>query len=166
MGGRATRITARIVLLLCGLITLFTGVPYAMMQGEDLPFQSEWVIFAGALGLVGGFTVMVSLLPRSWIAKACGKARDEESLLTLPLKLLGGFAAVFYLFALVAFFAPHTWNLDPQLMLFLCPMYLVRMTFDPSPAWVWLILAPMNAAVYGALGVSLGCVWMILHRRR
>jgi len=156
MPGRAVRITARITFLLCGLISLFTAVPYAMLRGEDLPVQSEWVIFVVALALVGVFSLTPAVLPRSWIAKACQKDRDDEQLFSAPLRLLGGFAASFYAVALFAYFAPHRWNLDPQLMLSLCPMYLVRMTIDPSPVPIFFLLAPLNAGVYGALGTTLG----------
>ena len=127
-----------------------------MLQGADLPVQSEWVMFVVALALVGLFSLAVALLPRSWLAKACRKDRDEERVFTAPLKLLGGFAAISYLLALVAYFAPHSWNLNSQLMLALCPMYFVKMTIDPSPVSIFFLLAPMNAAVYGSLGVTLG----------
>jgi hypothetical protein len=156
MAGRAIRITSRVVFFVCGLISLLTGVPYAMLQGADLPVQSEWVMFVVALALVGLFSLAVALLPRSWLAKACRKDRDEERVFTAPLKLLGGFAAISYLLALVAYFAPHSWNLNSQLMLALCPMYFVKMTIDPSPVSIFFLLAPMNAAVYGSLGVTLG----------
>lgn len=156
MPGRAIRTTSRIVFFVCGLISLLTGVPYAMLRGIELPVQSEWVTFVIALAPVGLFSLAVAPLPRSWIANVCQKDRDDERLFSAPLKLLGGFAAIFYLLALVAYFAPHGWNLNPQLMLALCPMYLVKMTFDPSPVSTFLLLAPMNAAVYGSLGVTLG----------
>ena len=116
-----------------------------MLQGEDLPVQSEWVIFVVVLALVGVFNLTLALLPRSWIAKACKKDRDDEQLFSVPLRLLGGFAATSYVLALAAYFVPHRWNLDPQLMLSLCPMYLVRMTIDPSPVAIFFLLAPMNA---------------------
>jgi hypothetical protein len=127
-----------------------------MLRGAELPVQSEWVIFAVALALVGVFSVTLAVLPRSWIAKACKKGRDDEQLFSAPLRLLGGFAAISYVLALAAYFTPHRWNLDPQLMLSLCPMYLVRMTIDPSPVAIFSLLAPMNAGVYGALGTALG----------
>ena len=63
---------------------------------------------------------------------------------------------VVYLLALVAYFAPHSWNLSSQLMLVLCPMYFLKMTVDPSPVSIFFLLAPMNAAVYGSIGVALG----------
>lgn len=164
MSGRAIRISARIIVLFCGLTTLLTAVPYALLRGEDLPFQSEWVVFVAGLGVVGVFTVLIGLLPHSLIARVCRKPPEDESLLSVPLKLLGRSALVFYLVALFAYFAPHTWNLSPHLMLCLCPMYLIRMTFDPSPLWVLLLLAPMNAAVYGSLGLAFGYVWLAFHK--
>lgn len=164
MSGRLLRITSRISFFVCGSVSLLTGVPYAMLRGEDLPVQSEWVIFVLALALVGLFSVAAGVLPRAWIARACKTNRDDEQLFSVPLKLLGGFAVAFYFVAIVAFLAPHSWNLDPQLMLALCPMYLVRMTFDPSPTWVFFLLAPMNAAVYGSLGITLGYAWLVFRK--
>jgi len=165
MSGRAIRATSRIAFLLCGLTSLFTGVPYVMLRGVDLPVQSEWVIFVVALALLGVFSVVFGLLPRSWIAKACKRERDDQRLFSTPLKVLGGFAAISYLVAVVAYLAPHRWKLDPQLMLSLCPLYFVKMTFDPSPVTIFLLLAPLNAAVYGSLGLTLGYAWMAFRKR-
>lgn len=166
MTGRAIRITARILFVLCGLISLITGAPYVMLRGIDLPVQSEWVIFAVILGLTGFLSVVIGLLPRSWIAKTCKRDRDDTFLYSAPLKVLGGFAATFYLAAAVAYLAPHRWDLDPQFMLAMCPLYFVKMNFDPSLVAVFFVLAPMNAAVYGSLGLSVGYVWLAFGRRR
>ena len=165
MPGRAIRTTARIAFLLCGLTSLLTAVPYVLLRGAELPVQSEWIIFVIALALVGFFNVMLALLPRSWIAKACNKDRDDEQLFSTPLKLLAVFAAIFYIVALVAYLAPHRWNLDPQLMFSLCPMYFIKMTFDPSLVATFFLLAPMNAGVYGALGTTLGYAWLAFRKR-
>jgi hypothetical protein len=165
MAGRAIRITSRIVFFLCGATSLLTAAPYAIEQGVDLPVQSEWVVFAAALALVGVFSVVFAVLPRSWIAKVCKKDRDDDQLFSAPLNLLGRFAAIFYLLALIAYFAPHRWNLNPQLMLALCPMYMVKMMIDPSLVTVFFLLAPMNAAVYGSLGLTLGCARSAFRRR-
>ena len=127
-----------------------------MMRGVGLPVQSEWVIFAVALVLVGVFSVVVGLLPRSWIAKICRRDRDDQRLFSAPLMVLASFAAVFYFFGVFAYSAPNRWNLDPQLMLPLCPMYFVKMTFDPPLMATFFLLAPMNAAVYGSLGLVVG----------
>jgi hypothetical protein len=160
MPGRAIRITSRVVFFICGATSLLTAAPYVILQGVALPFQSEWVIFVIALALVGVLNLAAAVLPRSWIGKACGKDREDQRLFSAPLKLLCAFAAIAYLAALIANLAPHSWNLDPQLMFVLCPMYFLRMNFDPSLVLTLFLLAPMNAAVYGALGSTLGYVWL------
>jgi len=165
MAGRAIRITSRIAFLLCGLTSLLTGAPYVILRGAELPVQSEWIIFVVALALVGVFNVALAMLPRSWIARACKKDRDDERLFSAPIKLLGGFAAIFYILALIGYFAPHSWNLNPQLMLVLCPMYFLKMAIDPAPVSIFFILAPMNAGVYGALGATLGYALLAFRRR-
>jgi len=165
MPGRALRITARIAFLLCGLASLLTCVPYVILRGSDLPVQSEWIIFVVAMALVGVFSATIAVLPRSWIAKACRKDPDDERLFSAPLKMLGGFAAISYLVASVAYLAPHRWDLDPQLMLSLCPMYFLKMTIDPSNVTIFSQLAPMNAGVYGALGTTVGYALLAFRRR-
>jgi hypothetical protein len=164
MSGRALRATARVAFFLCGATSLFTAVPFVLLRGADLPVQSEWIIFVATLGLLGLSSVALAVLPRSWIARACKKDRDDEQLFLAPLKWLGSFAAVFYLLALLAYLAPHRWDLDPQLMFALCPLYFVRMTFDPSLKATFFLLAPMNAAVYGALGLILGYARLAFRR--
>jgi hypothetical protein len=162
MSARAIRITSRIVFFLCGAASLFTVVPFLILRGSGLPVQSEWVIFVVALAVVGLISLLFAMLPRSWIAKACRKDRDDERLFLRPLKWLAGFAAIFYLLALLAFLAPHSWDLNPQLMLSLCPMYFLRMNIDPSLVLAFFLLAPMNAAVYGSLGLTFACAWSAL----
>ncbi|HEY1659466.1 MAG TPA: hypothetical protein VGG14_14025 [Candidatus Sulfotelmatobacter sp.] len=164
MSARAIRITSRVVFFLSGLTSLFTAVPFVMMRGAELPVQWEWIIFVAILALVGVVSVALAMLPRSWIAKVCKKDREDGQLFLAPLKWLGGFAAVSYLVALVAFLAPHQWDLDPQLMFSLCPLYFVRMTFDPSLVAAFFLLAPMNAAVYGSLGLTLGLAWLAFRK--
>ncbi|MFZ1931614.1 MAG: hypothetical protein WAU50_20905 [Candidatus Sulfotelmatobacter sp.] len=165
MSASAIRTTSRIAFVLSGLISVFTSVPYLMLRGSGLPAQYEWVIFVAILALVGFSSVTLALLPRSWIAKVCRKHGDDEQLFLAPLKWLGGFAAISYLVALVAYLAPHSWNLNTQLMFSLCPLYFIRMTFDPSLVLTFLLLAPMNAGVYGALGLCLGYAWLAFHKR-
>ncbi len=164
MSARAIRITSRIAFFLCGLISLFTAVPFLMLRGAGLPVQSEWIIFVATLAPLGLFSVTLAVLPRSWIARPGKKDRDDRQLFLTPLKWLACFAAISYFVALIAYLAPHRWDLDPQLMFSLCPLYLVRMTFDPSLVATFFLLAPMNAAVYGSLGLALGYVWLTVRK--
>lgn len=156
MTGRGLRITSRIVFFLCGLVSLVTAVPFAMLRGVGLPYQSEWIIFVLALGMVGGFSVAAAILRNRWIARSCRTKCDDVRIYSTPLKVGAVFASPAYLVAAFAHFVPQAWNLNPQIMLALCPLYLVRMTFDPSAPLVFFLLAPMNAAVYGSLGVLVG----------
>ena len=166
MSGRALRTISRIAFFLCGGTSLFTGVPHVMLQGIDMPVHRAWFLFPVALGVVGVFSVTIAVLPRSWIAKACKRERDDRQLFLTPLKWLGSFAAISYLLALLAYLAPHSWDLNPTLMLSLCPMYFVKLAVDPSLVSVFFMLAPMNAAAYGALGVTLGYAWLAFRKRR
>jgi hypothetical protein len=165
MSGRALRTISRIAFFLCGATSLFTGFPYVMLQGTDIPVHRAWFLFPVALGVVGAFSVTIAVLPRSWMAKTCKRDRDDEELFSAPLKLLGVFAVIAYLLALLAYLAPHSWDLDPTLMLSLCPMYFVKLSFDPSLVAVFFLLAPMNAAAYGALGVTLGYALLAFGKR-
>jgi hypothetical protein len=166
MSARTVRAMSRVVFFICGVISLFTAFPFAMLRGAELPVQSEWIIFVVILAVTGLFGVTVAVLPRSWIAKACGRNRDDARLFLAPLKWLGSFAAVSYCVALVAFLAPNRWNLDQQLMFPLCPLYFVKMTFDPSLAMTFLLFGPMNAGVYGAVGLIFGCGLLAFGNRR
>src|SRR5271156_4973905 len=103
MSARATRITSRIVFFLCGVASLFTCVPFLILRGAQLPVQSEWLIFLAALALLGLFSLTIAALPRSWIAKACKKDRDDKQLFLVPLQWLGRFAAISYVIAVVAY---------------------------------------------------------------
>src|ERR1700722_6796969 len=165
MSGRTLRTVSRIVFFLCGGTSLFTGFPYVMLQGTDMPVHRAWFLFPVALGVVGLFSVTIAVLPRSWIAKACKRDRDDRQLFLTPLKWLGVFAGIAYLGALLGYLAPHRWDLNPTLMLSLCPMYFVRLAVDPELVTVSFMLAPMNAGAYGALGVTLGYVWLGFRKR-
>jgi hypothetical protein len=165
MLARATRIASRFAFFLCGLISLFTCVPFLVLRGAELPVQSEWILFVAALAPLGLFGLTLAVLPRSWIAKACKRDRDDKQLFLVPLKWLGGFAAISYLVALVAYLAPHSWDLNPQLMFSLCPFYFLKMKFDPSLPITFFLLAPMNAAAYGSLGLALGYAWLAFRKR-
>jgi hypothetical protein len=165
VAGRAIRNTARVIFFICGLVSLFTCVPYALLRGVDLPVESEWIAFVAVLGPIGLCSLTVAVLSNSRLARIGKMDWQDARLFATPLKLLGFFAALAYLIALFAYLAPHRWNLDPQLMLILCPMYFLKMTFDPSPTTTLFLLAPMNAAVFGSLGLTLSYGWMVLQRR-
>lgn len=166
MSRRFVTVMSRVAFIACGLVSLVTAVPFVILRGAELPVESEWVMFVIALDLAGGFSLVIGLLPRSWTARMCRRDRDDASLLSLPLRVLAIFAAGAYLIAVGVYYAPHTWSLNPQLMLALCPLYFVKMAIDPSHLAIFFMLAPMNAAVYGALGVAVAFAWMAFRKQR
>jgi hypothetical protein len=165
MSGRAVRAVSRVVFFLCGAASLFTTVPYLILRGAGLPREGEWIVFLVVLAALGLFSVGLAVLPRSWIASVGKRDRDDPQLFTTPLKWLGVFAVIFYLVAVVAYLAPSRWNLDAQLMFLLCPMYFLKQQFDPSLPMTFFLLGPLNAGVFGALGLSLRCVSWALGKR-
>lgn len=77
-------------------------------------------------------------------------------------KRLFRFGAVFalagYLVAVGLFFAPLSWRFPPTLVYAICPPALLAITVDLSFPTVALILAPMNALVYGVVGLVIGVI--------
>jgi len=63
MAARAIQFSSRVCFVVCGLVALFTSVPYVMLRGVGLPVQSEWSVFVAALALLGVLSVAVGLLP-------------------------------------------------------------------------------------------------------
>jgi hypothetical protein len=156
MPGRAANITARILFFLGGVVSFVFAALYTMLRGSDLPRQSDWVIFAVVLSLVGAVNVLAAIFPASWTARIC-RVPDRSSVFSLPPRMFAGFALVSYVVTVGLFFTPHEWNLSGFLWTFLlCPVYIVRETFDPSAIVIFLMLAPMDAAVYGAIGTAIG----------
>lgn len=158
MAHRAINITARILFFLGGVVSALVAVFYAMLRGSDLPSQRDWVIFTVVLGLVGVANVLAAIFPGSWTARIYG-VKDKSSLFSRPLRMLGIFAVICYLLAVGFFLTPRQWNLSGYLWTYvLCPTYIVRQTLDPSPVNLFLILAPIEAALGGAIGSAVGLV--------
>lgn len=156
MPGRAVNVTARILFFLSGVASLAVAALYAMLRGAELPYQWEWVIFAVVLTLAGAVNVLAAILLTSWTARIC-RVTDKSSVLPAVLPMFGVFAAVSYVITVGLYFTPHEWNLSGFVWTFLlCPVYIVRQTFDPRPVAILLILAPLNAVVYGAIGSVVG----------
>jgi hypothetical protein len=75
-----------------------------------------------------------------------------------PLKVGLIFAALGYLVAIGLYLAPLGWHLRPNFVLGICPpafFTMVSMT-DPSLTTMALILAPLNALLYGIVGLLIG----------
>lgn len=164
MSARVLNATARVLFFIGGLVSLAIAAFYTLLRGSDLPRQSEWVIFALVLSVAGVVNIVAAVLPVSWTKKIC-RIADSGSLFSLPLRMFGLFAVFFYFVAVALFFTPHEWNLGGFLWTFLlCPVYIIRGTIDPQPAQLLLLFAPIDAALYGAIGTVVGLAWLSLRR--
>jgi hypothetical protein len=76
----------------------------------------------------------------------------------LAFKIVIGFAGAGYLVALGMYLAPVTWHFPTGFVLAICPAFLMTtlsMT-DPSLAAMVIVIAPLNAILYGVVGVPIG----------
>lgn len=74
-----------------------------------------------------------------------------------PVKLAVIFAACAYLWTVaLALVPPSRVDIPPLLVFLLCPACIFTVTVDPSFSTVAILLGPMNALVYGVIGVCLG----------
>jgi hypothetical protein len=80
------------------------------------------------------------------------------SRLSFAAKLSLVFAVCSYGWTVLLDFAPHSWQPAPILVFLVCPACLLTPTVDPSLTTVAFILAPVNACLYGLLGLAVGKV--------
>jgi|SRR5579862_9302519 len=168
MANSRIQILSRLASFACGVISILVSNAYGAVFGAigDPGHLSYGRLdsHSVALAVVGGFAVIVSLLPTSWLRRLYNVGPDEP-LPSLPIKVLGGFAAFSYFLTVGLYFAPASWHPDPWLVFSVCPACVLTFTVDPSLASVLVLLAPLDAGVYGALGAVLGYLLVILRNR-
>jgi len=73
-------------------------------------------------------------------------------------KITLAFAIVGYLAAIGLYYAPVNWHLSPKVVFTICPPALLTITVDPSFITAAMVLAPINALLYGGIGflISMG----------
>lgn len=111
---------------------------------------------------VGGFAVAIALLPGAWIKSVCKIGPDNQQRLSLPVKLLGGFAAFSYLLTIGLYFAPLNGHPSPWVVFSVCPAWPLMLATGDSVGTVVLLVAPVDAAVYGSLGATFGFLLVVL----
>jgi hypothetical protein len=157
-------LAARLSLCVCGVLSILVGRTYGSLRlfyGSD---RQAWVIFHVVLLVAGIISLGTGVLPESWTRKVMGRGASEASPLRLPLGLLMIFAATSYVIVvLLALLSPSA-RLSPLATYSLCPACVLTITVDPSPASVLLILAPVTAAIYGAIGAVIGLCSRIVAR--
>jgi hypothetical protein len=162
MANRASGILSRLTFVMCGIVSVLMGNLYRAVLGAPGPVvYGHWNVRSLSLIVVGGFAVVLAMLPSSWFAMRSG----DQSRSLVPLKVLNGFAASSYLLTLALFFAPSSWHLSPWLLFSLCPAFVLTITVDPSLSSVLFLLAPLDAAIHGSVGAIVGSVVVFVRRR-
>jgi len=124
----------------------------------------SWYLLPAALTAIGGFAVAVALLPGSWVERVCKIGTDNQRLSSVPIKMLGGFAVFSYLLTVGLYFASFTRHPSPWLVFSVCPACALMYTTGTSLGTVSWLVAPVDAAVYGSLGVAFGFLLVVLRR--
>lgn len=158
-------IPSRLAFFVCGVISVLMGNLYRNLTGAPGPVaHGRWDVFSVALTVVGGFAAAVALLPSSWVERVCKTGLDNRRLSSIPIKMLGGFAVFSYLLAVGLYFVPPSWHPSPWLVFSVCPACVLAVTVEPSLGTFLLLLATLNAAVYGSLGAAFGFLLVVLRR--
>src|SRR5271155_2292027 len=155
----------RLALIVCGMTSILLSRTFRSLQGVMPAAHVNWSLFATALTLIGSLTVVLALLPSSWLERACYSGPLTEHRTAVPIKLFAGFAVFSYLFTVGLDFAPLSWHPTANLVYLVCPACVLTITVDPSFGAVALVLAPLSAAVYGSLGALLGHFFLAVQNR-
>lgn len=162
MASRLIGIPSRVAFCVCGLISVLLSRMYIALRGLDPAPHGTWSLFSAVLMVVGVSTVLIALLPGSWVQRARKMELGKPS--SFPIKMLAGFAVVSYLVVVGLSFAPLSWHASPQFVFSVCPACALTITVDPSFGAVLSILAPLSAAVYGSLGAVLGYISVVFRK--
>jgi len=165
MTGSATGVPSRLVFLVCGTISILLGNLYRNLTLAPGPVvHSGWDPFSIALMAAGGFAVAIALLPGSWIRRVCKIGPNNQQCLSLPLKMLGGFAAFSYLLTIGLYLAPLSGHPSLWVVFSACPAWVLMLGAGDSVGTVVLLVAPVDAAVYGSLGATFGFLLVVFRR--
>ena len=75
---------------------------------------------------------------------------------SLPIKVALGIGIVGYCVAIGLYLAPSHWHPTPTFVFAVCPPAMLTITVDPSLLAVATVLAPLNAVLYGIVGLLIG----------
>ena len=75
--------------------------------------------------------------------------------MSFPVKLFVTFAVCAYLWTLALALVPPATDIPAPVVFVLCPACVLTITVDPKFSTVALILAPLNAGIYGLIGLAI-----------
>jgi hypothetical protein len=157
---------SRFGFFICGLITFAVGRVFAAMLHLGFTASAFGRSESVVLTLVAAFTVLIAFAPSSWIGEVCRIDTTNQGSSSTPIKMLGSFAGIAYVVTVgLQLIPPGRHQIDPRLVFLVCPACALTLTVDPSLGTVLVLLAPLNAAVYGAFGGTLGYIVLAIRNR-
>jgi len=158
------QVLSRFAFVVYGTIAVLMGNLYRNLTGAPGPvLNAQWDLPSVALMIVGGSTIVIAVLPDVWVERTCKIGPSDRRLLSVPIKTLGGFALFSYLVNVGLVFAPLNWHPNPWVVFSICPACALTLATDLSVGTVLLLVAPINAAVYGSLGGVAGFLFLVFH---
>jgi hypothetical protein len=159
-------IAARLIFLLCGAVSVSISAACRSMRSFFPDSPGPWLILSIVLLLVGVVSLVAAIVPRKWVVKMHGADLGNEFPGQLPTRMLLGFATLSYLLVVALALVGSSLRISPGLLYAVCPACALTITVDPSLTSVVLILAPINAAVYGAFGATVVLVGLMMAATR
>jgi hypothetical protein len=138
----------------CGTVSLLLSRAFTILRFIDPSGKNSWFSLSVIWAIIGGLSVIIAIVPKSWIERACGIRPDQVSL--IPVKFLCSFAIFSYLLTVGLYFAPGGISPSRVLVYSLCPACTLTVTVDPHFSTVLLLLGPINGLFFGSLGAVLG----------
>jgi hypothetical protein len=158
-----TDMAKRMAFFVCGVVTASVGRVYGGFQQFYPTQRMNWAPFYVVLIIVGLTTICLSLLPIKWIRRVESDRVERND--STSFKILLTFAAAGLLLPIILSFVPPTAVQPPWALVYsICPACVLTLTVDSSLTSMIVLLAPINAAVFGAIGGVVGTVVDLLRK--
>ena len=137
----------------CGFVAVSTGslyIPLAFALSAFLIYLAITLLLIGTLCIVSSALAVFA----TWKHEASMPSRGEKR----ASFIFVGFILVGYLIpASMQLLLPATTHVPALLLFSVCPAAMAAATVDLSSSTVFLVLAPWNAMIFGALGGIISC---------
>jgi hypothetical protein len=154
----------RLGFLLCGAASLRISSACRLLTQFFPGAPGEWLALSAFLLATGLVSLLTAVLPGNWAMRLRRGYGGNATQSGLPIKALLSFAACSYLVTTGLGLWGAALSPPPAAVYTVCPACVLTVTVDPSPLSVLLVLSPMNAAVYGSIGGTIGWLSVLLRR--
>jgi hypothetical protein len=157
-------VIVRLGFLLCGAASLRISSACRLLTRFFPGAPGKWLVLSGFLFATGLVSLLTAVLPGNWAMRLRRGDGGNATQSNLPIQTLLGFAACSYLVTTGLGLWGAALSPPPAAVYTVCPACVLTLTVDPSPLSVLLVLGPVNAAVYGSIGGTVGWLSVLLRR--